>query len=166
MPLEFEPVRGLFGKKNDIFAEHFSLDWCHLWPEHICQQLDLRTLRKLPCAQQPCPVRRAALPELQPSSVPLHCPWMDFAVFLTFAYLVFGGDFSSEQGFLGLFMAGIPVLSPELLLLAVGRGCINRHLTAVLWDWGELHSLTALIFQMFYFYMRADSLFVINVFNT
>ncbi|KAM7004390.1 nucleolar complex protein 4 homolog [Passerculus sandwichensis] len=26
VPLEFEPVRGLFGKKNDIFAEHFSLD--------------------------------------------------------------------------------------------------------------------------------------------
>ncbi|XP_068886939.1 nucleolar complex protein 4 homolog isoform X2 [Aphelocoma coerulescens] len=26
VPLEFEQVRGLFGKKNDIFAEHFSLD--------------------------------------------------------------------------------------------------------------------------------------------
>ncbi|XP_010226364.1 PREDICTED: nucleolar complex protein 4 homolog [Tinamus guttatus] len=26
VPLEFEPVRGLFGKKNDIFAEHFTLD--------------------------------------------------------------------------------------------------------------------------------------------
>ncbi|NWR02190.1 NOC4L protein, partial [Paradoxornis webbianus] len=26
IPLEFEQVRGLFGKKNDIFAEHFSLD--------------------------------------------------------------------------------------------------------------------------------------------
>ncbi|NWR49797.1 NOC4L protein, partial [Regulus satrapa] len=26
VPLEFEQVRGLFGKKNDIFSEHFSLD--------------------------------------------------------------------------------------------------------------------------------------------
>ncbi|XP_040458184.1 LOW QUALITY PROTEIN: nucleolar complex protein 4 homolog [Falco naumanni] len=26
VPLEFEQVRGLFGKKNDIFAEHFTLD--------------------------------------------------------------------------------------------------------------------------------------------
>ncbi|XP_025914635.1 nucleolar complex protein 4 homolog isoform X2 [Apteryx rowi] len=26
VPLEFEPVRGLFGKKNDIFAEHFTLE--------------------------------------------------------------------------------------------------------------------------------------------
>ncbi|NWX70302.1 NOC4L protein, partial [Alca torda] len=26
VPLEFEQIRGLFGKKNDIFAEHFSLD--------------------------------------------------------------------------------------------------------------------------------------------
>ncbi|OXB85003.1 UNVERIFIED_CONTAM: hypothetical protein H355_016125 [Colinus virginianus] len=26
VPLEFERVRGLFGKKNDIFAEHFTLD--------------------------------------------------------------------------------------------------------------------------------------------
>ncbi|KAM6377900.1 nucleolar complex protein 4 homolog isoform 1-T1 [Pluvialis apricaria] len=26
VPLEFEQIRGLFGKKNDIFAEHFTLD--------------------------------------------------------------------------------------------------------------------------------------------
>lgn len=26
VPLEFEQVRGLFGKKNDIIAEHFALD--------------------------------------------------------------------------------------------------------------------------------------------
>ncbi|NWQ81903.1 NOC4L protein, partial [Columbina picui] len=26
VPLEFEQIRGLFGKKNDIFAQHFALD--------------------------------------------------------------------------------------------------------------------------------------------
>lgn len=56
MPLEFEQVRGLFGKKNDIFAEHFSLDWCHVLSKHICQQSDLRDMHKAPMcsAALPC----------------------------------------------------------------------------------------------------------------
>lgn len=50
-----------------------------------------------------------------------HYPWMDFPLFLTLAYchLLFGRDFSSEQSFLDLFIAGIPALFSK----AAGAGC-------------------------------------------
>lgn len=177
MPLEFEQIRGLFGKKNDIFAEHFSLDWHDVLETHPHNWLILGTRTELTCcAGQFCLWsvfmwwELDCLRRVRPSSVTFASTrgW----TFLCFSCLHTAARYLGGISLRAEFSGPVHCWDSSPFLWSCwcwlwSVTALTNHLTAVQWGWGELRSLTtALIFQMCYFYTRADNLFVASDFNT
>lgn len=136
MPLEFEQVRGLFGKKNDIFAEHFTLDWCDLLQTHPHNGLILGTCTKFTCcAWQFCLWSFSmwweldCLKKVQPSSATFTTThgWTSLCfLHLHTATCYLGGIFPQSKVFWTCSLLGFQPFSPKLLVLAVIGDCIDR----------------------------------------
>lgn len=137
MPLEFEQIRGLFGKKNDIFAQHFALDWrdllwtpLHDWlisgraqsPQVVLGDSAFEHLHA---------TRAGPLGKVQPCSVPSALPMDGLVLPLCFSRLCIaawylGGIFGQGRVFWPCSLLGFQPFAPKLLTLPVISGCTDR----------------------------------------